>query len=215
MIKTLSIIVLVACGISCSRQQAGKVAGEDPMPMPDAPFVKSLCPNGFEDGLHELTPAWTGRVDVVCDQGVAGLVETNHTGVNLLFDRIVVQTNRPQRGWYHGPVWVVQSAGSNSYSNVHVYRNTFPLDAEIQACPTASALRDLLGESFAFRDGYGDNWSLFRMNREDRMEILEISAFWMCGEDVVQHLKIARGLATPQGEDAEPTHAGDGSPRAR
>ena len=183
--------------------------------MPDDPLVKALSPNGFEDGIYLLTPAWTGRVDVVCDQGFAGLVETNHTGVNILFDRIGVQTNRTQSGWYHGPVWVVQSAGSNSYSNVHVYRRSFPSDAEIQACPTASALYDLLGESFAFMDGYGDNWSLFRMNREDRMEILEISAFWMCGEDVVKHVRIARGTATPQGEDAEPTHACDGLPRAR
>jgi len=183
---------------------------ELPIPLPEDTLLQTLLPNDFHDGLYSLVPAWTGRVEVVCEQGLASLLETNHIPVDILFDLIGVKTDRPQ---YYGPVWVAQSASSNW--SVHEYRHTFPMDAEILACITAEELYNLLGASCFPSDGYGDNWWLFRVAEKNRMDILHVNAFWMVNEEIVKRFKIARGIATPQIEDAEQAAARNALTRVR
>lgn len=183
----------ILCG--CGREPPKGAVQTPTVPMPEDQLLRAICPNGYSNGLYSLSPPWTGRVDTVYVRDTLG-PPNEGAGAETYFDLIGVQTNRPAHGLDFGPVWIAQSSGSNEYTNVHLYKQTLPTDEDIQSCDTSDKLYALLGKSDGFTDGYGDNWAFFSMNADGRMNLLEISAFWMCGESAVRVLRFSRGFTT-------------------
>lgn len=167
-------------------------------PIPDDPFLKDLLPDIASNGLYFINPIWTGRVSVVHNQGL----EEHGFDDDLLnkrFDRIGVQTNKTNVGWNHGPTWIAQST-DGGYMFIHEYRRQFPSDDSIKMCSTAAQCFELLGGSTTPMDGYGANWNFFNMQSDSRMNIINVSAFWMPAQDdrdpEVKRLTIAKGILT-------------------
>lgn len=156
-------------------------------------------------GQHRLEPAWVGECQTTYMTGYLAGDTWNST---LLFD-VFAHFDKPT---VLGSRVIGRSIDQTDqgFAISHVYRESFPSDAELKAAHTISELKKLLGPSPGFVDSWGGpqtlhshaGWSYFRLNDNATLETLAVKCLTLQtngqSEWYVESIRIRRGIARPK-----------------
>jgi hypothetical protein len=181
----------------------------EPLPVGTlAEGMAATAPGGWR-----LNPAWVGTARDTVATGFFAKEGENakqrERRLHLRFDRF--HYSDVPSAWGFGARMVSRSAGGESETDIHSYRESLPSDEEIMRATTPAQLGALLGRSQGFSDGWGSlsamhttgSWSFFTMRGPETMET--VSVFCMMtlrcgpGESTVDSVQVTRGTARPEG----------------